>query len=144
MNMIPDLKSFPVLLAIVLGLGMPVVAAEEVKKPNIVIYLIDDLGWNQISAAKATMGTHSGEFLTPHVDQLAKNGLSFTHAYMQPNCAPSRAAILSGQYPARVNNGVYVVGNLNRNKAPGISKEEAKFKGPEQSRGCCGCGSHHC
>ena len=44
MNMIPDLKSFPVLLAIVLGLGMPVVAAEEVKKPNIVIYLIDDLG----------------------------------------------------------------------------------------------------
>lgn len=140
MNMIPDLKSFPVLLAIVLGLGMPVVAAEEVKKPNIVIYLIDDLGWNQLSATKATMGTHSGEFLTPHVDQLAKNGLSFTHAYMQPNCAPSRAAILSGQYPARVNNGVYVVGNLNRYKAPGISKEQAKFKGPEQNEDVAAAG----
>ena len=140
MNMIPDLKSFPVLLAIVLGLGMPVVAAEEVKKPNIVIYLIDDLGWNQISATKATMGTHSGEFLTPHIDQLAKNGLSFTHAYMQPNCAPSRAAILSGQYPARVNNDVYVVHNLNRNKAPGISKEQAKFIGPEQSQDVAAAG----
>ncbi|MDG1357794.1 MAG: sulfatase-like hydrolase/transferase, partial [Akkermansiaceae bacterium] len=113
---------------------MSFVAAVEAKKPNIVIYLIDDLGWNQISATRATMGTHSSEFLTPHIDQLAQNGLSFTHAYMQPNCAPTRAAILSGQYPARVNNGVYVVGNLNRYKAPGISKEQAKFKGPEQSR----------
>ena len=74
------------------------------------------------------MGTHSGEYLTPNIAKLAKNGLSFTHAYMQPNCAPTRAAILSGQYPARINNDVYVVGNLNRNKAPGISKQEAKFK----------------
>ena len=126
--------------AVALGLGMPLIAAEEVAKPNIVIYLIDDLGWNQISATKATMGTHSGEFLTPHIDQLAKNGLSFTHAYTQPNCAPSRAAILSGQYPARVNNGVYVVGNLNRNKAPGISKQEAKFKGPKQNQDVAAAG----
>jgi len=35
---------------------------------------------------------------------LAHRGLSFTHAYAQPNCAPTRAAMLSGQYPARVNN----------------------------------------
>ena len=109
-------------------------------QPNIVIYMIDDLGWNQISASKATMGTHTEEFLTPNITKLAKNGLSFTHAYMQPNCAPSRAAILSGQYPARVNNGVYVVGNLNRNKAPGISKQEAKFKGPKQNQDVAAAG----
>jgi arylsulfatase A-like enzyme len=109
-------------------------------QPNIVIYMIDDLGWNQISASKATMGTHTEEFLTPNITKLAKNGLSFTHAYMQPNCAPSRAAILSGQYPARVNNGVYVVGNLNRNKAPGISKREAKFKGPKQNQDVAAAG----
>ena len=102
--------------------------------PNIVIYMIDDLGWNQISAGQGTMGTHTGEFLTPHLEKLAARGLSFTQAYMQPNCAPTRAALLSGQYPARVNNDVYVVGNLNRNKAPGITKEEAKFKGPKQSQ----------
>ena len=40
--------------------------------------------------------------------------------------------MLSGQYPARINNGVYVVNNLNRNKKPGITKEQAQFKGPDQ------------
>jgi len=103
-------------------------------QPNIVVYMIDDLGWNQIGAARATMGTHSGEFLTPNIEKLAERGLSFTHAYMQPNCAPTRAAMLSGQYAARVNNDVYVVGNLNRNRAPGITKEQAKFSGPKQTQ----------
>ena len=102
------------------------------KQPNLIVYMIDDLGWNQISAKQATMGTHSGDFKTPNIEKIAQKGLSFTHAYTQPNCAPSRAAMLSGQYPARVNNGVYVVGNLNRNKKPGISKTEAKFVGPDQ------------
>ncbi len=120
-----------------MGVGESAQAAdksEELSRPNIVVYMIDDLGWNQISAANATMGTHTGEFLTPNIEKLARNGLSFTQAYMQPNCAPTRAALLSGQYPARVNNSVYVVGNLNRNKKPGITKEAAKFKGPEQSQ----------
>ena len=94
--------------------------------------MIDDLGWNQISAKQATMGTHTGSFITPNIEKIANKGLSFTHAYTQPNCAPSRAAMLSGQYSARVNNGVYIVGNLNRNKKPGITKEQAQFKGPNQ------------
>lgn len=107
--------------------------ADAVARPNIVVYMIDDLGWNQTSAGQGAMDTPSGVFQTPHLEQLANEGLSFTQAYMQPNCAPSRAAILSGQYPARVNNDVYVVGNLNRNGAPGITKGKAKFRGPEQS-----------
>ena len=107
---------------------------EAPARPNIIMYMIDDLGWNQISAGQGTMDTHTGVFQTPHLEKLASRGLSFTQAYMQPNCAPTRAAILSGQYPARVNNGVYVVGNLNRNKKPGITKEQAKFIGPEQSQ----------
>jgi arylsulfatase A-like enzyme len=102
------------------------------KQPNLIVYMIDDLGWNQISAKQVTMGTHTGSFITPNIEKIANQGLSFTHAYTQPNCAPSRAAMLSGQYPARVNNGVYVVGNLNRNKKPGITKEQAKFTGPSQ------------
>ncbi|MDF1819918.1 MAG: sulfatase [Immundisolibacteraceae bacterium] len=150
MNMMIRLKNLPVCLPVITGIvlalstSIAATAAPDSKakpnQPNIVIYMIDDLGWNQISATKATMGTHTGEFQTPHLEKLAKNGLSFTHAYMQPNCAPSRAAVLSGQYPARVNNGVYVVGNLNRNKAPGISKQEAKFKGPEQSQDVAAAG----
>ena len=103
------------------------------KQPNLIVYMIDDLGWNQISAKQATMGTHNGSFITPNIEKIANLGLSFTHAYTQPNCAPSRAAMLSGQYPARINNGVYVVGNLNRNKKPGITREQAQFTGPKQS-----------
>ena len=108
------------------------IAAYGKKQPNLIVYMIDDLGWNQISAKQATMGTHTGSFMTPNIEKIANKGLSFTHAYTQPNCAPSRAAMLSGQYPARVNNGVYIVGNLNRNKKPGITKEQAQFKGPNQ------------
>jgi arylsulfatase A-like enzyme len=71
--------------------------------------------------------------VTPHLAQLANEGLSFTHAYAQPNCAPTRAAMLSGQYPARIHNDVYVVGSLNRNGRGGISKKDATFLGPKQS-----------
>ena len=108
------------------------------KKPNLVVYMIDDLGWNQISAKQATMGTHTGSFITPNIEKIANHGLSFTHAYTQPNCAPSRAAMLSGQYPARINNGVYVVNSLNRNKKPGITREQAQFIGPNQRQDVAG------
>jgi arylsulfatase A-like enzyme len=97
------------------------------KQPNIIIYMVDDLGWNHVSAAKATMGTHKGVYHTPNIEKLARNGVSFTHAYQQPNCAPTRAAMLTGQYPARIHNDVYNVGDLNR------SKKNAPFRGPEQS-----------
>lgn len=104
------------------------------KQPNIIVYMIDDLGWNQISATQVTMGTDQGIFLTPNVEKIANQGLSFSCAYAQPNCAPTRAAMLSGQYPARVHNDVYVVGHLNRNKKPGITSKMAKFIGPNQSQ----------
>ncbi len=109
------------------------VAAEAEAAPNIVIFMVDDLGWNHVGIEKGTMGTFDKKYVTPNLAQLATEGLSFTHAYAQPNCAPTRAAMLSGQYPARIHNNVYVVGNLNRNGRGGISKAKAKFKGPEQS-----------
>ena len=108
-------------------------SADAASPPNIVILMVDDLGWNHISAAQVTMGTHDPSYYTPNLERLAREGLSFTHAYAQPNCAPTRAAMLSGQYPARVNNSVYVVGNLNRHGRGGISKADAKFSGPQQS-----------
>ena len=67
------------------------------KKPNIVFVLADDLGW-------AELGCYGNSFNeTPHLDQLAKEGLRFTHAYAAaPVCSPYRAALLTGQHPARV------------------------------------------
>ena len=107
------------------------------EQPNIIIFMVDDLGWNHISADAVTMNTSPSQYQTPHLAKLAEGGLSFTHAYAQPNCAPTRAAMLSGQYPARIHNDVYVVGNLNRNgsgKKGGITKEQARFIGPKQTQ----------
>ena len=102
-------------------------------QPNIIVYMVDDLGWNHIGVKQTTMGTHPKQYQTPHLAKLADEGLSFTHAYAQPNCAPTRAAMLSGQYPARIHNDVYVVQHLNRFGRGGISKEKAQFLGPKQT-----------
>lgn len=67
------------------------------KKPNIVFVLADDLGW-------AELGCYGNKFNeTPNLDKLAKQGMRFTDAYAAaPVCSPFRAALMTGQYPARV------------------------------------------
>jgi len=72
------------------------------SKPNFIIFFVDDLGWNDVGY----MGSKYYE--TPHIDNMAKEGMVFTNAYANaPNCAPSRACLLSGQYTPR--HGVYTV-----------------------------------
>ena len=65
--------------------------------PNIVLVNVDDLGW-------ADVGCFGSEYYeTPHIDRLAKQGMKFTHAYASAAlCSPTRAAIMTGQYPARI------------------------------------------
>ncbi len=109
-----------------------VVLAAPTTQPNIIIFMVDDLGWNHLSAQGPTQGTSQAIYQTPHLERLADSGVSLPFAYAQPNCAPTRAAMLTGQYPARVNNDVYVVGNLNRFGRGGVSKQQARFTGPKQ------------
>ncbi len=71
--------------------------AAEAARPNIIFILADDLGINDL----ACYGRR--EHRTPHLDQLARDGTRFTAAYCaQPICSPSRAAILTGLAPARL------------------------------------------
>lgn len=82
--------------------SLPVKAAES--KPNVVLFFIDDLGWRDVGF----MG--SDFFETPHIDQLAQESMRFMSAYSAaPNCAPSRACLMSGQYTPR--HGIYTVGD---------------------------------
>ena len=79
-------------------------------KPNIIFYFIDDLGWTDVSF----MGSKYYE--TPHVDQLSREGMKFMDAYAcAPNCAPSRACLMSGLYGPR--HGVFTVANSDRGQA---------------------------
>ncbi|GAA5495565.1 hypothetical protein Rhal01_01744 [Rubritalea halochordaticola] len=97
-----------------------VAATPPAGKPNLVFVLVDDLGWTDIQAGSSGPNVINGNnygstyYQTPNVARLAAGGLSFTHCYVQQNCAPTRAAILSGLYPSREGNGVYNVSSLNR------------------------------
>jgi arylsulfatase A-like enzyme len=88
-------------LLVALSLVLPGAGAGEPKptssSPNVILILADDLGW-------AELGCHGNTFNeTPALDQLAKQGVRFTHAYAAaPVCSPTRAALLAGQYPARM------------------------------------------
>ena len=66
------------------------------RPPNIVFFLVDDLGWSDVGC----YGSNFHE--TPHIDRLAKEGMRFDNAYSTCHvCSPSRASILTGKYPAR-------------------------------------------
>lgn len=72
-------------------------STESDKKPNVVFILADDLGWNDL-------GCYGSDFYeTPQIDRLATEGVRFTNAYSACHvCSPTRASIITGQYPARL------------------------------------------
>lgn len=75
----------------------PALSPAASTRPNIVFFLVDDLGWGDFGCYGDTF--HE----TPHIDQLAKESVKFTRAYAAgPVCSPSRAAIMTGQTPARL------------------------------------------
>ncbi|MBI1354460.1 MAG: sulfatase-like hydrolase/transferase [Acidobacteria bacterium] len=79
------------ILAIAAGLVAPAGAAE---KPNIVILLADDLGWQDVSY-------HGSPIRTPRIDALAKEGVELDQFYVFPVCSPTRAGLMTGRYPIR-------------------------------------------
>lgn len=80
-------------------------SAADNAKPNIVFILMDDLGWRDL-------GCYGSSFYeTPHLDKLASQGMKFTNAYAACSvCSPTRASILTGQYPARLHLTDYLSG----------------------------------
>ena len=70
------------------------------SKPNIIIILVDDLGFNQISSYGGGMA--NGQFKTPNIDKLANDGVLCTNGYSSsPVCSPSRASLLTGRFATR-------------------------------------------
>ena len=68
------------------------------SKPNVILVMVDDLGWSDIRGNGSTF--HE----TPHLDIMAEEGAFFTDAYAaSPVCTPTRASILTGKYPSRIN-----------------------------------------
>lgn len=71
-------------------------AQEAADRPNVVVIMVDDLGWPQLGSYGNTFNE------TPNIDRLASGGTRFTEAYAAaPVCSPTRASLMTGKYPAR-------------------------------------------
>jgi arylsulfatase A len=84
--------------------------ASEGSRPNVIFVLIDDLGWTDF----ACFGSDLHQ--TPELDQLAREGMTFTAAYSACTvCSPTRAAFLTGKYPARLHVTDWIPGQMPAN-----------------------------
>ena len=76
-------------------------------RPNIIFVLTDDLGWTDLGCQGSTF------YETPNIDRLATQGMRFTDSYSACTvCSPSRAAVLTGQYPARLHITDWIAGHV--------------------------------
>jgi len=87
------------------------------RPPNFIVILVDDLGWTDLGCQGSTF------YETPHIDRLAREGMRFTQAYAACTvCSPTRAALLTGKYPARLHITDWITGHV---------RPHAKLKVPD-------------
>ena len=87
--------------------------ASASERPNIVFFFIDDLGWTDVEYMYDQLGVQERFYESPNINQLAAQSVLFTNAYsVGPNCAPSRASLMTGMYTPR--HGIFTVGDPRR------------------------------
>lgn len=87
------------------------------RKPNILMILVDDLGFSDL-------GAYGSEISTPHIDTLAQQSIKFTNAHTYPSCAPTRSALITGLDPHRVG-----FGSQNNFTPPGVPAGTPGYSG---------------
>jgi arylsulfatase A len=101
-------------------MASPSAAADAPKKPNIVLVLADDLGYTDLACYGSKL------YETPYIDQLARDGMKFTQNYSACTvCSPTRAALLTGKYPARLHITDWI---------PGLEPENPKMHVPDWTK----------
>ena len=112
---------WPVIPCFLIGLSnLQLSNAAPPSPPNVILILADDLGWTDLSC-------YGSDFYeTPHVDRLARDGMKFTQAYSACTvCSPTRAALLTGRYPARLHVTDWI---------PGLPPENPKLLVPDWTK----------
>ncbi|MFU8848324.1 MAG: sulfatase [Opitutales bacterium] len=121
MKAAPDLPRLCLSLLLFLAASSQAVANSDPTRPNVVFFLADDLGYGDLGFTGSTLAE------TPHLDAFARDNLFFTDAYAaSPHCSPTRASIVTGQYPGRQHLTVWIGG-----------KKTTEYKGlqlPEEKR----------
>ena len=102
------IRVFPAVAVWLAAVAGGAAAAAEPQRPNIVFFLVDDMGWQDTSvpfwrgadgAARVTFLNR--RYRTPNMQRLAEEGLMFTRAYASPICSPTRCSLVSGMNAAR-------------------------------------------
>jgi arylsulfatase len=109
-----------ILFIILSGSSAPFAVAQKTTKPNILLIMVDDMGYSDI-------GAYGSEIKTPNLDRLAAEGIRFREFYNNSICAPTRASLITGQYPHRAGIGFFDV-NLGLPAYQGfLNKESLTF-----------------
>jgi len=108
------------------------IATADGKKPNFVFFLVDDLGWTDA----ACYGSRYYE--TPNIDRLAAEGMQFTNGYAAcAVCSPTRAAVMTGRYPARLGVTDWIRARFQGGKIPADKKNPSGYTGGKNSKILC-------
>ena len=101
--------------------------AQDEPRPNIVVFLVDDMGWQDTSVAFHSERTPFNErYRTPNMERLARQGVVFTNAYACSVCSPSRTSLMTGQNAAR-----HHVTNWTLRKGKDQSGQTKRLRSPE-------------
>ena len=102
-------STFSFLLYLAFSWGLSLLANDYADRPNVVLILADDLGWQDVGCYDLD---EAAPMETPHIDSLAQKGILFRQGYSPaPTCAPTRCAIMSGRHPAVLQKTHVVGGN---------------------------------
>ena len=103
-----------------------------VEKPNFILINVDDLGWTDL----ACFGSKFYE--TPNIDGLGEEGMRFTDAYAAcAVCSPTRAAIMTGRYPARLGVTDWIRARFQGGKIPADKKNPSRWVGGKGNKVLC-------
>jgi len=108
-------------------------AGRDARRPNIVLILADDLGWNNVAY-------HGGAVRTPGLDRLAREGVQLDRFYASPLCSPTRAGLMTGRHPLRFGIGCTVITPWRKHGIPAEERiiPEVLARAGYRRRGCFG------
>jgi arylsulfatase A-like enzyme len=102
------------------------------QHPNIILILVDDLGWSDTGVYGSTY------YETPNIDRLASQGMRFTNGYAAcAVCSPTRAAVMTGRYPARIGITDWIRARFQGGEIPADKKNPQGFEGRPDKKLLC-------
>ena len=119
-------------LTISIGIFLISTVLQAVDKPNFILINVDDLGWTDLGCFGSKI------YETPNIDDLAENGVRFTDAYAAcAVCSPTRAAIMTGRYPARLGVTDWIRARFQGGRIPNDKKNPMGWIGSKSNKVLC-------